>query len=316
MTKIVKKKRNFLSLQSYLLKLMMTKISYWLLMSIIYPLAWLPKKVLFLFADISYFMLYYLIKYRKSVIFINLSRSFPEKSYAEIKILAKRFYRYFADLFFENIYMLGTSKKRMLKTVSFDNIELIEKYCKEGKSVVMLTGHYSNWEYIALLTHFFNFKIAYKEQIGPFDRLMRRMRTRFNESCIIPTQQIMRYMLTHRDEQRLYLFIADQSPSGLSKCWTTFLHQGTNFFEGAEKTAMHLGLPVVYLELSRKGRATYRFSFTSICENPKELPEHEITLRFVRLLEEAINRQPQYWLWSHKRWKHRMVKGEKVQGER
>ena len=285
----------------------MTNIAYCLLLCVIYPLAWLPKRVLFLFADISYFLLYYLIKYRKSVIFINLSRSFPEKSYAEIKTLTKRFYRYFADLFFENIYMLGTSKKKMLKTVSFSNAELLENYGKEGKSVVMLTGHYNNWEYIGLLTHFFNFKIAYKEQKGPFNRLMKRMRTRFSDSCIIPTQQIMRYMLTHRDEQRLYLFIADQSPTDKSKSWTTFLHQDTNFFEGAEKMATHLDLPVVYLELSRKGRASYHFSFTSICEQSKELPEHEITLNFVRLLEEAINRQPQYWLWSHKRWKHRRI---------
>ncbi|MCL2097515.1 MAG: lysophospholipid acyltransferase family protein [Bacteroidales bacterium] len=285
---------------------MMKNIAYWLLLSIIYPLAWLPKRVLFLFADISYFLIYYLLKYRKSVVFTNLSRSFPEKSYAEIKQLVKRYYRYFADLFFENIYMLGTSTKKTLKTVSFSNVELLEKYAKEGKSVIILTGHYCNWEYIALITKFFNFKIAYKEQKGAFDRLMKRLRTRFSGSeIIIPMQHLMRYILTHKEEQHVYGFIADQSPSDKAKCWTTFLHQDTNFFGGAETMATRLNLPVVYLELTRKKRASYHFSFTSICEHPKELPEHEITLRFVRLLEDAIKRQPQYWLWSHKRWKHR-----------
>jgi len=285
----------------------MKNISYWLLLSIIYPFAWLPKRVLFLFADSFYFIVYSLIKYRKSVVYTNISRSFPEKSYAEIKKLVKQYYRYFADLFFENIYMLGTSTKKMLKTVSFSNVELLEKYCKEGKNVVMLTGHYSNWEYIVLLTNLFNFKITYKEQKGAFDRLMKRLRNRFNKKRdhLIPMQQIMRYMLTHQEEQRIYLFIADQSPTDKAKSWTTFLHQDTSFFGGAEKMARTLNLPVVYLELSRKGRAAYHFSFTSICEQPKELPEYEITLRFAQLLEEAIQRQPQYWLWSHKRWKHR-----------
>ncbi|MDR0295975.1 MAG: lysophospholipid acyltransferase family protein [Prevotellaceae bacterium] len=285
---------------------MLANIRYWLLLCIIYPLAWLPKRILFLYADIFYFIIRYLIRYRKSVIYINLSRSFPEKSYAEIKLLAKQFYRYFADLFFENIYMLGTSKKRMMKTVSFNNVELLENYCKEGKSVVILTGHYGNWEYMALIAGLFNFMFAYKEQKGAFDSLMKRLRTRFsNSGIIIPMQHLMRYMLTHREEQRVYVFIADQSPTDKSKCWTSFLRQDTNFFSGAEKMATHLDLPVVYVELLRKKRAAYHFNFTSICEQPKELPDHEITLRFAKLLEEAIKRQPQYWLWSHKRWKHR-----------
>jgi KDO2-lipid IV(A) lauroyltransferase len=287
---------------------MIVKIRYWLLLSIIYPLTWLPKKVLFLFADIAYFIVYYLIKYRKSVVYINLSRSFPEKSYAEIRLLAKQYYRYFADLFFENIYLLGASSKKAAKIISFDNVELVENYCKEGKSLVLVTGHYSNWEYIVILTIFFNLKVAYKEQKGAFDRFMKRIRLRYSEDQIIPMQHIMRYMLTHKEEQRLYVFIADQSPTDKSKCWTTFLHQDTNFFEGAEKMATHLDLPVVYLELSRKGRAAYHFSFTSICENPKELPEYEVTLRFAALLEKSIKQHPQYWLWSHKRWKRRRVK--------
>jgi KDO2-lipid IV(A) lauroyltransferase len=139
---------------------------------------------------------------------------------------------------------------------------------------------------------------------------MKRLRSRFSDGHLIPMQHLVHYALSHKEEQRIYLFIADQSPSGKSKCWTTFLHQDTNFFTGAEKTATHLNLPVIYLELSRKGRAAYHFSFTSICERPKELPEHEITLRFAALLEDAIKRQPQYWLWSHKRWKHRRVNSE------
>jgi len=283
----------------------MANIRYWLLLCIIYPLAWLPKRVLFLLADMLYFIVYYLLPYRKSVVYTNLSRSFPEKSYAEIKQLAKQFYHYFADLFFENIYMLGTSAKKLLKNTSFDNRELLENYCKEEKSVVAVTGHYGNWEYLGLLSFFFNFKVAYKEQKGAVDRFLKHLRRRFRDDQIIPMQQILRYMLTHKEEHRIYVFIADQSPTEQSKCWTTFLHQDTNFFGGAEKMATHLDLPVVYIEILRKGRAAYHFSFSSICESPKNAPEHEITRRFASLLEDTIQRHPQYWLWSHKRWKHK-----------
>lgn len=284
---------------------MMENIRYWLLLCIIYPLAWLPKRVLFLFADIFYFIVYYLIPYRKSVVCTNLSRSFPEKSYGEIKQLAKQYYRYFADLFFENIYLLGASPEKLLGSTSFENMELLKNYYEEKKSVVVITGHYGNWEYMSLLFFFFKFKIAYKEQKGAVDRLMKHIRSRFRDDQLIPMQQILRYMLTHKEEQRIYVFIADQSPTDKSKCWTTFLHQDTNFFGGAEKMAAHLDLPVVYMEILRKGRASYHFSFSSICETPKELPEHEVTIRFAALLEDAIKRNPQYWLWSHKRWKHK-----------
>ncbi len=284
---------------------MFTAIGYWLLLCIIYPLAWLPKRILFVLADCFYFFIYYLLPYRKSIVYTNLARSFPEKNYREIKRIARQYYRYFADMFFENLYMLGTPAKKVKRLVSFENIELPERYLKEGKSLVLIAAHYGNWEYIGTLGLFLHPMIAYKEQLGVSDLLMKKIRRHFNNDQIIPMQHLLKFMLTHRKEQRTYIFIADQAPSLSATGWTTFLNQETVFYNGAEKAAAHLDLPVIYLEILRKGRGQYHLTFSSICERAGELPEHAITHTFAGLLEESIQRHPQYWLWSHKRWKRR-----------
>jgi KDO2-lipid IV(A) lauroyltransferase len=284
---------------------MLTNLLYGLLLCFLYPLAWLPERVLFVLADVMYFFFRYILGYRKSVIYTNLARSFPEKSYSEIEGIAKQYYRFFADLFFENIKTLSISAKRAKDYITFENAGIITEYEKQGQSTVWVSGHFGNWEYFTLAGLYFNSKIAYKQQHGAADKLMKRIRTRHLKSVIIPMQHISRYMLTHRDEQLSYVFIADQSPASSSKAWTTFLHQDSLFFEGAEKLATRLNLPVFYVEMLRTARGKYKAHFTQICDDPKSLPEFEITRRFAALLEQSINRNPQYWLWSHKRWKHK-----------
>jgi KDO2-lipid IV(A) lauroyltransferase len=262
-------------------------------------------RVLFFYSDIVFFFFYYIIGYRKAVIYTNLARSFPTKSYEEIKHIAKQYYRYMTDLFFENINSLGSTKKRAKRLIYLENLELVEGVMKDGKSAILVTGHYGNWEYLSIFTMYINLKVAYKEQKGPVNLLMRNLRLHYRKDQIIPMQHLSRYMLTHKDEQRLYVLIADQSPAPTSKAWVNFLHQDTLFFEGAEKMATKLDLPVVYVELLRIKRGHYKFTFTNISNDPKQTEEFEITRTFARLLEESINRHPQYWLWSHKRWKHR-----------
>jgi KDO2-lipid IV(A) lauroyltransferase len=287
---------------------MLTNLFYGLLLCFLYPLAWLPGRVLFILSDVVYFFFRYILGYRKSVIYTNLARSFPEKSYSEIKSIAKQYYRYFTDLFFENIKTLGVPAKKAKQIITFENAEIISEYVQRGQSAVWVLGHFGNWEYLNFAGLYFNLKIAYKPQRGAVDKLMKRIRTHYLKSIIIPMQQISRYMLTHRDEHLSYVFIADQSPSPSSKAWTTFLHQDSLFFEGAEKLATRLNLPVFYVEILRTVRGKYKVIFTKICEEPNSLPEFEITRRFAALLEQSITRNPQYWLWSHKRWKHKLEK--------
>ncbi len=286
---------------------MLNKLYYRLLLCFIYPLAWLPKQVLFGLAWVFYVFVYYLFPYRKSVVYTNLARSFPEKNYREIKKLTRQYYRFFADIFFENLYLLGSPVKKMKKNITFENSDLLQRYVDEGKSVVLMAGHYGNWEYLATLFIFFHtdFKIAYKEQHGVSDLLMKRIRQHLRAGQIIPMQHLLKYMLTHKHDPHFYVFIADQAPMHSPAGWTTFLNQETLFFNGAEKAAAHLDLPVVYVELMRKGRCRYHYTFTTVCERAKDLPEHDVTHRFAALLEESIRKHPPYWLWSHKRWKRR-----------
>jgi KDO2-lipid IV(A) lauroyltransferase len=281
---------------------------YGLLLCFLYPLAWVPGRVLFVLSDVAYFFFCYVLSYRKSVIYTNLSRAFPGKSYGEIKDMARQYYRYFTDLFFENIKILGTSAKKAKGMIAFENAELITDYVQQGLSATWVTGHFGNWEYLNFVGLYFNLKIAYKPQHGVMDKLMKHIRTRYTKSIIIPMQHVPRYMLTHRDERLSYVFIADQSPPPSSKARTTFLHQDSLFFEGAEKLATRRNLPVFYVEMLRTTRGKYKVIFTKICDSPGSLPEFEITRRFAALLEQSINRNPQYWLWSHKRWKHKLEK--------
>jgi KDO2-lipid IV(A) lauroyltransferase len=284
---------------------MLINLVYGLLLCFLYPLAWLPGKVLFFLSDIIYFFVYHILGYRKSVVYINLARSFPEKSYAEIKNIAKQYYRYFTDLFFENIKTLGASAKKAKKLITLENVEILTDYIQQGQSVIWVLGHFGNWEYLNITSIYFNIKVAYKQQNSVIDKIMTRVRIHYLKSAIVPMQQISRYMLTHQDEQRVYIFIADQSPAPSSKAWTTFLHQDSLFFEGTEKLAKRLNLPVFYVEILPTVRGKYKFVFTKITDDPKNLPEFEITRQFAALLEQSINRNPQYWLWSHRRWKHK-----------
>jgi KDO2-lipid IV(A) lauroyltransferase len=276
----------------------------------LYPLAWLPRRMLFVLSDVMYFFFYHILNYRKPVAYTNLARSFPEKSYCEIKSIAKQYYHFFADLFFENIKTLGVPAKKANAYITFENADLVNSYTQRGQSTVWVLGHFGNWEYLSFAGLHFNLKIAYKPQHGAVDKLMKRIRTHYLKNIIIPTQQISRYMLTHRDEYASYVFIADQSPASSSKAWTTFLHQDSLFFEGAEKLATRLNLPVFYVDMQRTARGRYKATFVKICDDPANLPELDITRRFAALLEQSINRNPQYWLWSHKRWKHKLEKSK------
>ena len=284
----------------------MSTFCYWLFLAVLYPLACLPERVSFALSDVLYFLIYYIFGYRKSVVYTNLARSFPEKNYGEIKKIAKQFYRYFADLYIETARSLCFSRAKMGKKVVIDNPELLEYYRQQSRSTIIITAHYGNWEYLSRISLCFPIKVAYKPQsVRSVDKLMKRLRTRYQHDCIEPMQHIARYMLRHKAEVWNYIFIADQSPSPQSKCWVRFLNQETLFFGGAEKLAQSLDLPVLYAEMLRTGRGQYRLLFTPVCEHAAQLPEHEITRRCAELMEQSILREPAYWLWTHKRWKRK-----------
>ncbi len=285
----------------------MTKL---ILTPFIYFLSLLPFPVLYGFSYFVYFLLYYVIRYRKNVVLENLHKSFPEKNDAEIRAISKAFYRYLCDLFLETFKTLTISKEAMLAhcTMTEPAKKLFEQMADEGKSVILVLGHYGNWEWAGN-----TFSLLCKQQLYViyhplgnefFDELMYKMRTRFG-TRLIAMKNTFREMLAKKDELSTTAFIADQTPSSQNAYWTTFLNQDTPVFRGTEIIAKKLNHPVVYITINRVKRGYYEMSAEVLCAAPGATAEGEISEMHTRRLEQDIIAHPQYWLWSHRRWKHK-----------
>ncbi len=281
-----------------------------LLFLLVPVLSHLPVKGLYALADFIQFLMYYVVKYRKSVVFDNLKKSFPEKTEQEIRTIAKQFYRNFADIIVEQLRLRTMTHEEALNVVHFDNYALLEKYFNEGKNVIAVAGHTGNWEWLgamALVEHTpFRVIVAAKPQTNKgFSNYIFNIRKRFGAE-VISFKHTFKAVLKKTDKPTITLLVADQSPTKQSiEFWTPFLHRETPVFLGPEKMAVYLNCPVVYINSQRIKRGQYNLEVIPICEHPRLLPEYEITKIHVKLLEQAIHKHPDNWLWSHKRWKHK-----------
>ncbi|MDR0667934.1 MAG: lysophospholipid acyltransferase family protein [Prevotellaceae bacterium] len=277
-----------------------------LLKLLVYPLSWLPMHLLYGFSDICYFFVYKLFRYRRDVVVQNISRSFPDKNYREIRIITKRFYRHFCDLFMEMLKYYSIRENTQKRNIRFTNTETLDALYDAGKNVILLSGHYANWEALNVLPAYIKAPVGavYSPQSSKFaDRLIKQIRMRFGVR-MYPMQRIARHILSHRDARTVYLFVADQSPSAQSKYQTTFLHQPTLFFTGAEKLASATRSAVVYVHFRKTGRGRYTGAIILITADGAQEPEGAITRKFVELLEANVRENTALWLWTHKRWKH------------
>jgi KDO2-lipid IV(A) lauroyltransferase len=269
-------------------------------------LSYLPLSVLYLFADFLYFLAYYILKYRRSVVMQNLKNSFPEKTPQELKAIEKKFYKHLAELFVETIKILSLSKENLEKRFVVTNIDILTKRLAEGKTVLVLTAHLFNWEWLSLITSTqqpYTVYFVYQELSNKFfDKLMLKIRTRFGGEPL-KMQNVLKEVIQNHHKARIVALLADQSPAGNEKDhWTEFLHQDTAFFSGAEKIALKLKLPVIFGGATRIKRGHYELYFEEIY-HPQEKNEANITENYVRRLEKQIRETPSNWLWSHKRWK-------------
>lgn len=285
----------------------MNLITYRFIASILYLLSLLPFPVLYFLSDILYGILYYVFKYRRKVVLNNLLNSFPEKSRSEIELIEKRFYRYLADLMLESIKTLTISAKEIKKRFVFKNIEVLKKHLQNGKSVIAVSGHYGNWEWGPVATGLEikdKVLVVYKPLSDKrFERLMNSMRSRFG-SIMVPMKLTFRKVIEFKNEPSLLVLIGDQTPAREeSHYFTTFLNQQTAVFLGVEKIALKLNNPIVYFSINRLKRGYYECVVKSLIENPENTIEHEITEAHIKELERNIRIHPEFWLWSHKRWK-------------
>jgi Kdo2-lipid IVA lauroyltransferase/acyltransferase len=278
----------------------------------------LPFFVLYGISNFAYFIIYRVIKYRKNVVMENLSHSFPEKTDEEITQIAKKFYKHIADLFIEFLKGYSISKDEINERVKIVNLEVVRKYTDNNQSVIIVTGHISNWEW---LLHPLNLSgipmdIVYQKLSSPlFDKLTLFIRSRFTITPLIEKQDTLRKTVDRKDVTRALVLGSDQSPQNWKTAyWTTFLNQDSGFFTGTERIARKYDYPVIFSEMRRIKRGYYEIEFTEIAipSEYQDLPMGEITERFVRILDKSIHKFPSDYLWSHRRWKHKRNAGDAV----
>lgn len=291
----------------------MSAILFYSIYSFLWIFSGLPLKILYFFSDIFYFIVYNIFSYRKSVVRKNLKTTFPDYSEKDIKRISKKYYHHLCDLFIENFKLIHLSEKQILKLVSFENLELMEKYYKQEKSVIGVTGHYGNWEWMNTIPIVCKHDVwaAYKPLSNPyFDKFINGLRNKFGVQ-LFSMKDTVRTILRNKQDGKitLNLLISDQIPAKNDiHYWTRFLNQDTAYFLGSERIAKKTGFAIVFISILKESRGHYKIKFTSLFENPGNTKKYEITEKHVSELEKLIIKKPQYWLWSHRRWKHEKPK--------
>ena len=288
----------------------MSAIGFYIFYGLNWVITLLPLSVLYLFADFLFVVLYYFPSYRRKIVAENLRNSFPEKSESELKSIEKKFYRHLADLFIEILKLTHMSREESLMRMKITNIEVLEKLYDEGRDVVAVIGHFNNWEWLKSLifhTRYQTVSIYKPLRNKLFDKFLLDLRNR--EGMILtPMSLIVREIIEARKagNKAIYSFIADQTPPpGDIKYWTTFLNQDTPVYLGVEKIASKYDMAVVFFNVQKIRRGYYNYTVELLFEHSAGLPEHVITDSHVRKLEEIIRKKPEYWIWSHRRWKYK-----------
>lgn len=285
-------------------------MAYLLFYLLLKPLSWLPLSFSYGLATGLYHLLYGVFGYRKAVVLDNLRRSFPEKTVGEIQQLCQAYYRFFCDSIFESIRLFSMPEAETIRRCRVTNPELLAPFAAAQQSVILLGAHYANWEIAAL---------SFYQQLLPhvtmgiysplknetMDRLIMGNRRRFG-TRLVSRRKVQEYFDNPPPGLSADFFIGDQSPSNAAwekLHWTTFLQQPTSFVMGAERYAVRYNRPVFYMRLRRIGRGLQEATLVPISEQPSSSSPGFITETYVRELEKEIQNAPEFWLWTHRRWK-------------
>ena len=268
----------------------------------------LPFTVIYIISDFLYLCVK-LVKYRKNVVYTNLRNSFPEKDEKEIKQIANRFYRHFCDLILESIKLYSITEKELNERVNFKSAELLNNYARQGKSAIVLGAHYNNWEWCSSIQRFLDHQllIVFNQVRNnkPMEEFLNYSRERFGSKTISignPTQIIR--SITGSEPSCLFL-AADQTSPRNSQFWTIFLNQETPFYAGPQRIATLANVPVIVQDTRKTGRGRYEIELIELIPEPDKVEPEAILLAYAEYLENMIKEAPEYWLWSHRRWKHK-----------
>ncbi len=271
----------------------------------------LPFRLMYIFSDLFYALVYRIIGYRKSTVRLNLALTLPHLSFAERKKIEKKFYHHFCDNFLEMIKMMTISEKEMKKRFVFENLDVLHEYEQKGKSIAVMITHFGGYEWLLTMNLYFKSHKGYgiyKKIRNPyFDKMVRDIRGRF-DATLIDTKESVGVMKDNKKKGILgcYGFLSDQSPKIYRvPYWGMLFGMEVPVHAGAELLAKKLDMNVLYVKNTKIKRGYYTAKFIPFEGNPQETPNFEITDRFLRLLEEQILEAPEYYLWTHKRFKHR-----------
>lgn len=286
----------------------MKNLTYYLSFTLWFIISLLPLWVFYRLSDGLYYLVYHVVRYRRRVVYDNLRSSFPEKSEAEIKRIAKDFYSFFCDYIVETLKFFSMGEKNIRKRMKFEGLNQVKEDFANGRSVSVYLGHYCNWEWISSLGLHLDEQcgqIYHPLENATLDRLFLYMRGRFKAQSIKMDDTFLTILKWKKEGRKNIVgYIADQVP-GYNNIhyWADFLHHDTPVFTGAERISKIMDTAVYYIDVERPRRGYYVARFIKIADSLNEHPVFFATEQYFRLLEQNIQRAPQYWLWSHKRWK-------------
>lgn len=271
----------------------------------------LPFRIIYMISDGLFFILYYVIGYRKTIVTENLRNSFPQKNSQEIREISKAYYHHLSDILLEGIKALTMNEESALTRYRFQNPELMDDLYRQNRNAMAVGGHYNNWEWggIAFGKQILYKSVAFYKPLSNkyVDNYLTKSRVK-GRTALVSISDTADVFKKNWGEPAVFIMVADQSPSSTRLAyWVNFLNQDTPALHGPEKYARIYNLPVVYGGVKKIRRGYYELYFRMICDDPSKTRDGEITEKFMQMLEEDILSDPRYYLWSHRRWKHKRV---------
>ncbi len=284
-------------------------ILHYIILGIIYLISLLPLWFLYRISDLSYVILYKVFKYRIHITRKNLKAGLPNLSEGELLRIEKQFYRHLGDVLVETIKSFSISKNELLRRMKIENAEILDKHLRAGKSLIAVTGHYGNWEWaamsLALQVNYPAYGLYLPLKNKVFNASMVRSRSRFGVR-LVAVKELADKMEQLKNETCIWGFIVDQSPAKPDRAhWIEFLHQDTAVATGTDRYARQYNIGVVFGRINKVKRGYYTLKYEEVCIDSNGTEEGQISKKHSEILENVIRYEPAYWLWTHKRWKHR-----------
>ncbi len=269
----------------------------------------LPLKILYIFSDCTFFLIYYIAGYRKKVVLENLKNSFPQKTDEELRKIRKKFFLNFSDYIVETFKSFTISSRELRVRVQHINQDIFHEAKAERKNVILLSGHVFNWEWFNALSTIVPQENCYpvyrKVQSSFWEEKIKSIRNRFGNHAIEAREVIRHIFRNSNDGNSVYMFVADQTPhAGEISFGLNFLNQKTPAFIGYDKLSTRMDLIFVYCDMKKVKRGFYQINYYRIYPDGEKFVEHEVVKKFHKLLENTIIKRPDNYLWSHRRWKY------------